>query len=101
MNGIGKIASGSVGDDATSGVSRRHLLRNATITACGAAALVAAGTGQAQAAQVTQAAAGYQGTPKGEQRCDNCALFLAPSSCKFVAGEISPSGWCKLYAKKS
>jgi len=87
--------------DSTAAVSRRQLLRSATVTACGAAVMVAAATQPARAAQVTQAAAGYQTTPKGEQRCDNCALFLAPSSCKFVAGEISPSGWCKLYAKKS
>ena len=81
------------------GVSRRHLLRGATLTACGAAVLAIAAT-PAEAGAVTQAAAGYQTTPKGDQRCDNCALFVAPTSCKFVAGVISPSGWCKLYAKK-
>ncbi|MBL6937119.1 MAG: high-potential iron-sulfur protein [Alphaproteobacteria bacterium] len=76
------------------------MLRSATVTACVAAALVATTTQSAQAAQVTQAAAGYQPTPKGDQRCDNCALFQAPSSCRFVSGDISPAGWCKLYAKK-
>ena len=88
-------------NSAATGVSRRHLLRNAAITACGAAAIVTASTQSARAGQVSQTAAGYQTTPKGDQRCDNCGLFQAPSSCKFVAGEISPSGWCKLYAKKT
>lgn len=87
-------------DSATAGVSRRNLLRNATVTACGAAIAVAMTSAPAQAGAVTQAAAGYQPTPKGDLRCDNCSLFVAPASCKFVAGTISPSGWCKLYAKK-
>ena len=84
-----------------SAVSRRQLLRGATVTACGAAIMAAAAMQPAQAATVTQAAAAYQTTPKGDQRCDGCALFVAPSSCKFVAGTISPSGWCKLYVKKA
>ncbi|HJW39670.1 MAG TPA: high-potential iron-sulfur protein [Rhizomicrobium sp.] len=83
------------------GVSRRQLLRNATASACGAAALVAVATQSAQAGPVSKADAGYQPTPKGDQKCDNCTLFQAPSSCKFVSGDVSPSGWCKLYAKKS
>lgn len=83
-------------------VSRRQLLRNATLIAGGAAALATAITAQrAEAGQMTKQAAGYQATPKGEQRCDGCSLFQAPSSCKFVAGDISPTGWCRLYAKKT
>jgi hypothetical protein len=42
----------------------------------------------------------YQPTPKGKQRCDNCANFQAPSSCKLVDGTIAPSGWCILYRPK-
>jgi hypothetical protein len=82
-----------------SSLSRRQLLRGVTVAACGTTVILA-GARSAEAAQVSQAAAGYQPTPKGDQRCDNCTLFQPPSSCKFVAGEISPSGWCKLYAKK-
>jgi hypothetical protein len=47
-----------------------------------------------------QKVAQYQPTPKGASRCDNCSQFLAPSACKVVAGKISPSGWCQLYAAK-
>ncbi|MBS0472485.1 MAG: high-potential iron-sulfur protein [Proteobacteria bacterium] len=83
------------------GVSRRQLLGRATATVCGAAIAVAAGTQSAQAGQISPAAAGYQPMPKGDQRCDNCTLFQPPMGCKFVSGEISPQGWCKLYVKRS
>jgi hypothetical protein len=54
----------------------------------------------ALAAKVSQKSVRYQDTPKGEQRCDNCALFEAPSSCKTVEGPVAPEGWCMVYAKK-
>ena len=82
-------------------VSRRQLLRSATIVAGTAAVFVAGATQPAAAGTMTQKAAGYQPAPKGDQRCDNCALFVTPASCKLVAGDISPSGWCRLYVKKS
>jgi len=28
-------------------------------------------------------------------------LFVAPNACKSVAGEIAPTGWCKLWVKKA
>jgi len=83
-------------------VSRRQLLRSATVIAGGAAAFATImSADRAEAGQMTKQAAGYQATPKGGQRCDGCSLFQAPSSCKFVAGDVSPSGWCRLYVKKS
>ena len=82
-------------------VSRRQLLRSAALVAGCAAVLMAGATGPDAAGSMTQKAAGYQATPKGDQRCDGCALFTAPASCKLVAGDISPSGWCRLYVKKS
>ena len=54
----------------------------------------------ASAAKVPQKSVSYQTTPKGNQRCDNCALWQAPSSCKLVDGTIDPGGWCTLYKKK-
>jgi len=82
-------------------ISRRQVLTvtaGAAGTITGLAALVGASTpAQAKAAQK---AVKYQDTPKGEQRCDNCALFEPPSSCKTVDGTISPEGWCMVYAKK-
>ena len=91
-----------VGSPQSNDVSRRQLFRNATAIAGGVAVLASAMAPQrAEAGQMTQQAAGYKSTPKGDQRCDGCSLFQAPSSCKFVAGDISPSGWCRLYVKKS
>jgi len=54
----------------------------------------------AQAAKVSQQAAKYQDTPKGEQRCENCVQFEAPSTCKTVDGTVAAQGWCQVYAKK-
>ena len=79
-------------------LSRRFLLQSA-VTVGGAAVLCTAVTRPASA-KATQKAVGYQDTPKGEQRCDNCSQFEAPSSCKVVEGNVSPAGWCKVYVKK-
>jgi hypothetical protein len=86
----------------SSGISRRRMLTVAAGvagTVTGVAAIVGAST-PAHAAKAPQKAVKYQDTPKGEARCDNCALFEAPSSCKSVDGTISPEGWCMVYAKK-
>jgi len=78
-------------------VSRRSLLKAAAI---GSAAV---GLGMISApaeAKMGQKAAAYQPTPKGKQRCDNCALWRAPSSCVLVESPIVASGWCNLYRAK-
>ncbi|MBV8978214.1 MAG: hypothetical protein JO261_13145 [Alphaproteobacteria bacterium] len=80
-------------------LSRRQMLRSAT-AAGGAVLLTALCARQAQAGQMTKQAAGYQPTPKGDQRCDGCSLFQEPSSCKFVSGDIAPQGWCRLWQPK-
>jgi hypothetical protein len=84
-------------------LSRRSILRNLAFTASGAAMLGTTASGNRLAAaqtKATQKAVGYQDTPKGAQRCDNCAQFEPPSSCKTVEGQIAPAGWCKVYVKK-
>lgn len=51
-------------------------------------------------AKVSQASVQYQTQPKGEQKCANCMHFIAESNtCKLVEGNISPEGWCTLWAK--
>lgn len=50
-------------------------------------------------AKVSQASVQYQTQPKGEQKCANCMHFEGPNACKLVEGEISPEGWCLLWAK--
>jgi high potential iron-sulfur protein len=85
----------------SSQLSRRSLLRNACLAA-GGVAIFGTVTAKRAEAKATQASVAYQDTPKGAQRCDNCSLFQAPSSCKVVDGDnISPAGWCKVYAKKA
>ena len=77
-------------------VDRRTVL----LAAAGAAPLLAMGASGAKAA-LPQAAVGYQASPKDGHQCDQCNFFVAPNSCKSVAGEISPTGWCKLWVKKA
>jgi High potential iron-sulfur protein len=85
-------------------ISRRRVLTIAAgataVLIAGAASVIGSST-PALAAKAPQKAVKYQDTPKGEQRCENCALFEVPSSCKTVDGTISPQGWCIVYAKKS
>ena len=86
----------------SNGISRRRMLTVAAGAAgvvTSVAAVVVAST-TAQAAKVSQTAVKYQDTPKGEQRCDTCALFEAPSTCKTVDGTVTAQGWCMVFAKK-
>lgn len=81
-------------------VSRRDFLFAAAI---GGGAVVGASlvsTAAHASGKIPPKAVSYQPTPKGDQRCDNCALWQQPSSCKLVEGTIAPSGWCTLYKKK-
>jgi len=78
-------------------VSRRRFLHSgvALVGGVGLAAIVS----EPAAAKIKPSLVGYQTTPKGNQRCDNCKLFLPPNACKSVDGIISPAGWCKLWIK--
>lgn len=78
------------------GLSRRNVLTAAVGAATGATIVFATPVH----AKTAQKAVKYQDTPKGDQACENCALFEAPSSCKTVDGTVSPQGWCMVYAKK-
>lgn len=80
--------------------SRRTILLRSVACAAGAAALLQSAK-YANAGKMARSAAAYQDSPKGPQECSNCAFFEAPSTCKVVDGNISPSAWCKLWAKKA
>ena len=82
-------------------VSRRNFLYTAAAGSGAMLGMSLIGSPAAAATKIPQKTARYQATPKGKARCDNCALWQPPSSCKIVAGTISPSGWCVLYKKKS
>jgi hypothetical protein len=81
-------------------ISRRVVLTG-TALALGAAAAAAAVSPAAAQQKIGQADAKYQATPKGDQRCDRCVNFQPPNGCKFVQGEVSPSGWCQLFTPKT
>jgi hypothetical protein len=83
----------------SAGLSRRNLLRKIACVV-GGVAIISSSMIRAALAKATQKAAGYQDTPKGDLRCDNCSQFEPPSSCKVVEGNVSPAGWCKVYVKK-
>jgi hypothetical protein len=80
-------------------ISRRNLLRSATVAAGGGAIFtVAMVTDTARAAdKISQTAAAYQTIPKNGAQCDICALFMPPISCTLVEGNISTQGWCKYF----
>ena len=83
------------------GISRRKVLTIAVGAVGTSGAAVVVGTSRsAQADKVSQQVVKYQDTPKGEQRCDNCVHFEAPSTCKIVDGTVAAQGWCMVYAKK-
>ena len=81
-------------------ISRRVALSGAAL-ALGAATIATAVSQAAAQQKISQADAKYQGTPKGDQHCDGCVNFQPPNACKFVQGDISPSGWCQLFTPKS
>ena len=83
-------------------ISRRNLLRNATIAAGGGAMFAATVIAEpAEAAnQISQAAAGYQPVPKNGTQCDICSLFQPPISCTLVQGNISAQGWCRYFTPR-
>ena len=81
-------------------ISRRVVLASAALALSAAAAATAVSQAAAQQ-KISQADAKYQGAPKGDQHCDGCINFQPPHACKFVQGDISPSGWCQLFAPKT
>jgi hypothetical protein len=94
---------------------RRVVLRGALAAGCtlGVPMLLACQQEQAQdasdtrakadaSAKLSQEQAQYQDSPKGDEKCSNCLHFIAESNtCKVVAGEVSPEGWCTLWARQA
>lgn len=53
---------------------------------------------QAEASdKMTLQQAEYQASPNGIYSCGLCTLFEPPKSCKVVEGDVSRSGWCKVF----
>lgn len=79
-------------------ISRRLILRSAAAFA--AVIAVARPFRLLAQAKASQQAVRYQDSPKGGKRCAECRFFVEPVSCQRVEGEISPNGWCTLFAPK-
>jgi hypothetical protein len=64
--------------------------------------VIVSGRADAETNAAVRTALKYQGTPEGDKSCSNCMQFVAPSSCKLIAGdtEISPQGYCSVWTKK-
>jgi hypothetical protein len=80
--------------------SRRSVLR-AVLQVLAAVMPAASMSGHVRAQsedKMTKARAEYQETPNGIYSCATCTLFVPPTACKVVEGEVSPDGWCKAFA---
>lgn len=86
-------------------VSRSAAIKNLIALPALASALAAGATRPAFADMRSQLK--YQSTPKGDQKCSLCTLFVAgatPSAdgtCKVIPGPISPKGWCTAFTAKA
>jgi hypothetical protein len=82
---------------AISSFGHRRPTRRELIAAALGLGAVLPSRADAAPAMVSQLAAAYQSTPKGMFSCAVCTFFIRPRSCKVVNGDISPTGWCKLF----
>lgn len=102
---MSQIPKRSSHGDCTKTLSRRRALERMAAIAAGAGAGWSVLVAPARAAgTVPKSAVAYQDKPKGDQECSNCIQFVpgatpeANGTCKVVAGDVSPHGWCMVYA---
>lgn len=76
--------------------------RAPSVPPAGAPAVPADASNDGATGKLSQADAKYQGSPNGDEQCGNCQHFVAESStCRVVDGQVSPNGWCMLWAKQA
>jgi hypothetical protein len=80
--------------------SRRDVFRLLTALAVGGSAISFAGLAKAQS-KTDKETAKYQDKPNNGQSCSQCNYFHPPKTCQLVEGDVSPSGWCSFFLKKS
>ena len=91
----------AVATPAANGMSRRRLFQTLVGSAAALGVGFAVALPERADAKTPKKIAKYQDHPKGSQQCAECNFFVAPNSCKIVAGKISPKGWCQFFAKKA
>lgn len=80
---------------------RRRCLRGAVVFATGAALSLTALQSIA-ASKASKKSLQYQDTPKNGQKCVDCVQFEPKTkTCKVVAGDIDPNGYCLAFQAKS
>jgi hypothetical protein len=85
-------------------VTRKEALTDLLVLPALAGALAVGATTIARADSRTQLQ--YQSTPKGNQKCSGCSLFVpgktatADGTCKVITGAISPNGWCTAFSQR-
>ena len=88
--------------DFSKAVSRKEALTKLLVLPALASALAIGTTTVARADSRTQLK--YQSTPKDNQKCSACVLFVpgktatADGTCKVITGTISPNGWCTAFS---
>jgi hypothetical protein len=50
--------------------------------------------------KLAKSAVGFEHPAKGSHHCSECQHFVAPDSCRIVAGAISPRDWCKRFLNR-
>jgi hypothetical protein len=83
-------------------VSRRSVLQG--VADVGGAVTLLAVIGhcaRAAEAKTSKQVAGYRDSPNGSQSCSTCIAFVRPNTCRIVAGNVSPQGWCKIWQRKT
>ncbi len=76
---------------------RRRVLLRAGISGLTVAALLGR-VGVSAQVKASQQEAAYQPGPSHGMSCQVCSLFRPPRACVVVAGDISPTGWCRFFA---
>ena len=75
----------------------QKLLTRRTVLAAGLGLAASSARADDAPVKISQIEAQYRRMPKGMFSCAVCTFFIKPASCKVVAGNISPNGWCKLF----
>jgi len=89
--------SPSLRDRASSTFRYRRVTRRKLFAAGLGLGVVAPARASEPQPKMSQVAVAYRKVPNGLFSCAVCTFFIRPRSCKVVSGDISPTGWCKLF----
>jgi hypothetical protein len=85
----------------TKRISRRAALKTGMTALAGGLVTTAAFADDPDAGKMSKSVVQYKYHPRGDgAHCAICANFIAPESCRVVAGKIDPNGYCMAFAKK-